>query len=166
MSFTNSIYRNSLFATVLVSCVLGLHCPDAQAQRADDRRTVTERFRTVLPANGVPVGAMRLYPQLGFGFSWSDNVFANNAFEESDWASNLLAEARLESNTSLYSVEVGGRAEVSRFDQFNSNDVENIRFWITRGTRTFRAATSLWTSTLPILPSHVPPSMLPVTPSN
>ena len=130
VSLTDSIFRNSFVATVLISCLLGLHCPVAQAQDADDRRTVTERFRSVLPAGGVPVGAMRLYPQLGLGFSWSDNVFANNAFQESDRASTLLAEARLESITSLYSAEVGGRAEVSRFDEFSSNDFENIRFWI------------------------------------
>jgi hypothetical protein len=85
----------------------------------------------VLPAEGIPVGAMRLYPQFGLGYAWSDNVFADNAFEESDWASKFLADARLESMTSLYSAEVGGRAEVARFDEFSSNDFENIRFWIT-----------------------------------
>jgi len=131
VSFTDSNFRHYLIAAVLFSCLPWLPCTDAHAQGADDRRTVTERFRGVLPAGGIPIGAMRLYPQLGLGLNWSDNVFADNTFEESDWASMLLAEARLESITSLYSAEVGGRADVARFDKFSSNDFENIRFWIT-----------------------------------
>lgn len=130
MSWINSIFRHELVATAVIACLVVLHSADVQAQGADDRRTVTERFRSVQRADGMPVGAMRLYPRLGLGVAWSDNVFANNDFEESDWASKLLAEARLESITSLYSAELGGRAEIARFDEFSSNDFDNIRFWI------------------------------------
>jgi hypothetical protein len=131
VSIKQSIIRQNLVAAVLVGCLAALYCADAQAQHADDRRTVAERFASELRADGVPVGAMRLYPRLGLGLTWSDNVFANNAFKESDRGSKLLAEARLETTTSLYSAEIGGRADIARFNEFSSNDFENLRFWIT-----------------------------------
>ena len=139
MGLTEWIFKQHFISAVLLACLVWAQCADAQAQQPDDRRTVTERFRSIHRAEGVPVGAMRLYPRLGLGLAWSDNVFANNTLESSDWASKLLTEVRLESISSYYSAEIGGRAEIARFDQFSSNDSEDIRFWIS-GDKDFRSS--------------------------
>jgi hypothetical protein len=124
---------------MLLGSLVWAQCIVAHAQQPHDRKTVAKRFASVHRADGIPVGAMRLYPRLGLGMTWSDNVFANNTLELSDWASKLLTEARLESNSSRYSAEIGGRAEFVRFDEFSSNDFENTRFWIT-GDKDFQSS--------------------------
>lgn len=132
MSLTRWIFKQHFLSAVLLGCLVLVQCIDARAQHPDDRRTVAERFVPVHRADGVPVGAMRLYPRLGLGLIWSDNVFASDTpeLELSDWGAKLLTEAILESISSRYSAEIGGRAEFVRFDEFSSNDFENIRFWI------------------------------------
>ena len=140
MRLTESIIKRCSTSALFVACLVVLaQGADAQAQDADDRRTVAERFASIYRAEGVPVGAMRLYPKLGLGLAWSDNVFANNTLEFSDWASRLLTEARLESISSHYSAEIGGRAEIARSDEFSSNDFENYRFWFS-GDKDFRSS--------------------------
>lgn len=139
VSLTKWIFKQHFPSAVFLGCLVCTQCVDAQAQEPDDRRTVAERFASVHRADGVPVGAMRLYPRLGLGLTWTDNVFADNALELDDWASKLLTEARLESITSRYSAEIGGRAEIARFDELSSNDFENIRFWFA-GDKDFRSS--------------------------
>ena len=137
MSLTRRIFKQHFLSAVLLGCLVWVQCIDAHAQQPDDRRTVAERFASVHRADGVPVGAMRLYPRLGLGLTSSDNVFASETLELRDWAAKLLTEARLESITSRYSAEIGGRAEFVRFDEFSSNDFENVRFWFA-GDKDFR----------------------------
>jgi hypothetical protein len=131
------MFERSVLSSLLIGVLFSGPFIDAHAQQPDERRTVADRFKSVHRADGVPVGAMRLYPRLGVGLAWSDNVFADNALESSDWASKLLTEARLESISSIFSAEIGGRAEITRFNDFSSNDFDNIRFWFS-GNKDFR----------------------------
>jgi hypothetical protein len=147
------IYKASNFTrhiTVwLGACLIILHANNVQAQETDrfgavaerfesqepDRfGTVAGRFASVLQPDGLPVGVMRLYPRVGVGGLYSDNVFANDEFEESDWAAEYLAEAVLRSDTSRYFAELGARGNFARFDDYNQNDYDNGKLWFSGET--------------------------------
>lgn len=113
----------------LGACLIILHANNATAQQPERIYTVEGRFASVLQPDGIPVGAMRLYPRLGVGALFSDNVFANDNFAESDWAVLTLVEAVLQSDTSRYSAEVGARANLARFSDFDVNDYDNGQIW-------------------------------------
>ncbi len=113
----------------LGACLIILHANNAPAQQADRIYTVEKRFASVLRPDGLPVGAMRLYPRVGLGALYSDNVFANDNVAESDWALLTLAEAVLRSDTSRYSAELGVRANLARFSDFDVNDYDNGQLW-------------------------------------
>jgi hypothetical protein len=110
-----------------------LHSVNCYAQERDTEYTVAERFSSVFRPEGFPVGSMRLYPRLGGGWLRSDNVFASDILTESDWAATALAELVLEADNSLYTAELGGQAELGRFNDFESNDYDNARFWLSTG---------------------------------
>lgn len=118
-------------AVWLGACLIILHTNNATAQGQDRIYTVGERFARVLQPVGVPVGAMRLYPRVGVGGLLTDNVFANDEFEKNDWALLSQAEAVLQSETSRYSAELGGRGEFARFDDYDQNDYDNGKIWFT-----------------------------------
>jgi hypothetical protein len=121
------------------ACLIILHANNVLAQEPDriytlaqdpDRiYTVAGRFAPVLQPVGVPVGAMRLFPRVGVGALYSDNVFANDEFEKSDWALLTQAEAVLRSDTSRYFAEMGVRADLARSNDFDENDYDNGRLW-------------------------------------
>ena len=113
------------------ACLITLHANNVTAQEQDRIYTVGERFARVLQPVGLPVGAMRLYPRVGVGGLYTDNVFANDDFEKNDWALLSQAEAVLQSETSRYSAEIGGRGEFARFDDFDENDYDNGKLWFT-----------------------------------
>lgn len=100
------------------------------AQERDTAYTVAERFASVLQPEGVPFGAMRLYPRVGAGLLRTDNVFASDTVTESDWATTALAEAVLSADTSLYRAELGARGDFGRFSDFDNNDYDNGRLWL------------------------------------
>ncbi len=106
-----------------------LYAASVSAQQPNRIYTVAERFASVLRPDGVAVGAMRLYPRVGIGAHYSDNVFANDNLAENDWALRMLAEAVLQSDTSRYFAEVGVRADLTRFTQFEVNNYENGQLW-------------------------------------
>ena len=120
---------SSHFTAWFGACLIILHANNLPAQQPDKISTVGGRFASVLQPEGVPVGAMRLYPRFGAGALYSDNVFANDEFEESDWAVLMLAEAVLQSDTSRYFIELGARADLARFSDFDINDYDNGRVW-------------------------------------
>jgi hypothetical protein len=113
----------------LGACLIILHANNVSAQEPETFRTVEGRFAKVLQPVGVPVGAMRLFPRVGVGGLYSDNVFANDEIKKNDWALLTKAEAVLQSDTSRYFAELGVRAELARFDDFNENDYDNSRLW-------------------------------------
>ena len=114
----------------LGACLIVLYANNAQAQEPERIYTVAERFEPVLRPDGLPVGAMRLYPQVGVGGLFSDNVFADES-EESDQALLAQAEAVLRSETSRYFAEFGGRVEFESFSDFDEVDSDEGRIWFT-----------------------------------
>jgi hypothetical protein len=113
----------------LGACLIILHANTVPAQQPERIYTVEGRFASVLQPDGVPVGAMRLYPRVGVGALYSDNVFANDNFVRSDWALLTEAEAVLQSDTSRYFAEFGVRANLARFSDFDINDYDNGQLW-------------------------------------
>ena len=113
----------------LGACLIILHANNVAAQEPDTFRTVEGRFASVLQPAGVPVGAMRLFPRIGVGTLYSDNVFANDEIKKNDWALLTEAEAVLQSDTSRYFAELGVRADFASFDDFDENDYDNGQLW-------------------------------------
>ena len=91
-----------------VAALLLVASMDGVAQQRDTAYTVAERFSSMHRPEGVPFGAMRLYPRIGVGALHSDNVFASDTTALSDWAPTALGEAVLKADTSLYTAELGG----------------------------------------------------------
>jgi hypothetical protein len=118
----------------LCTCLIVLHAATASAQENEVPDTVAERFAGINRPDGLPVGAMRLFPQVGVGVFSTDNVFANDAFEESDWALLSEAELVLRSETSRYNAELGARGEFERFDDFDENDSDEWRVFFNGDT--------------------------------
>lgn len=122
-----------MIAACLVGCFMQVHSVDAEAQEATRVYTVDERFASVLRPDGIAVGALRLYPQVGVGVLTSDNVFATGNMEQSDWAITTFIDAILRSNTSRYSFELGAHADLARFSDFEVNDYDDGELWIAGG---------------------------------
>lgn len=114
----------------LGACLIVLNAGSVRAQQPDRIYTVADRFASVLRPDGIPVGAMRLYPRIGIGALYSDNVFATDNLAESDWALMTLAEAVLRSETSRYAAELGVRANSVRFSDFEGNDYDDGQIWL------------------------------------
>lgn len=128
--FKASTRTRSRLPACFVACLIFFHLANVSAQQPDRIYTVAERFASVLRPDGVAVGAMRLYPRVGVGALYSDNVFATDNFEESDLALMTLAEAVLQSDTSRYFAELGVRANLARFGDFDANDYDNGQLWL------------------------------------
>ncbi|MGI9292006.1 MAG: outer membrane beta-barrel protein [Gammaproteobacteria bacterium] len=110
------------------------------AQEIDRSETVAGRFNSILQPEGMPVGAMRLYPRIGVGGLSSDNVFANDDFKKNDWAYVANGELVLRSNTSRFFAEVGARGELERYDDFDQNDSDTSKIWFSGDVDLTRAS--------------------------
>ncbi len=100
-----------------------------QAQQLERRDTVAERTRPKLDADGVPVGAMRLYPELAAEWRYDDNIFADDAMKQSDTLIRAIPELRLSSRSPRHRAELGGNLDVARYADFGSEDYEDLRLW-------------------------------------
>jgi len=123
----------SKLAIISVSILL-LFSELVSAQELVGLQSVAQRYRPGLEADGVPVGAMTLYPQAGVEAVYIDNVFATQNGERDDVAMLLTPEARLRSITSRYRAEIGASAEVARYSKYDSENYEDLRFWTTADT--------------------------------
>lgn len=109
--------------------ILMLSGENTAAQQLERRDTVAERYRPGLDADGVPLGGMRLYPDLGVELRSNDNVRANNQAKLSDTAMRILPEIRLESRTSRHRAEIGANGDITRYSDLETEDYEDYRFW-------------------------------------
>jgi hypothetical protein len=155
----------------LGACLIILHANNVLAKEPDRTGTVGGRFATTPQPDGVPVGAMRLFPRVGVGALYSNNVFANNEFKKSDWALLTQAEAVLRSDTSRYLAELGVRADLARFDEWDVNDYDNGALWF-RGqmglTGSSKVDVNLTQARLtePRTSANIAPGSLELTPIN
>lgn len=102
----------------------------AAAQQLERRDTVAQRSRPGVDADGMPLGAWRLYPELGLELRYDDNVFADDQFEESDTATIVRPELRLENRASRYRALLGANADIARYADFDSEDYTDLRGWL------------------------------------
>lgn len=117
-------------ASLLGILILGIavNAP-AQAQELERRDTVAQRARPGLDPEGLPVRAMRLYPELGLEVLYNDNVFADDSMAEGDTALRLLPQLKLDSRSSRHRAEIGANLDIARYDDYDSEDFEDFRFW-------------------------------------
>ena len=112
---------------VLISVLMLSPIVDAQVLERHD--TVAERARPGLDADGMPVGAMRLYPSVGVRLRYTDNVFADDNMKASDTAFHVLPELRLQSRSPRHRAELGGNADIARYADLRTEDFDDFRFW-------------------------------------
>ncbi len=128
------MFRSRLLAG-LAAAVLALASPSPTAAQSDplagatrsaferDRNvSVRERPKPELDPIGIRAGAFLLYPEAEIGYSWSDNVFATEADEESDASLIARAAARLASQWSRHALNVGATATTRNGDEFGAQD--------------------------------------------
>jgi len=128
-------YRFGISKLVLIpASILFLLAEVVSAQEYVGLQSVAQRYRPGLESEGMPVGAMKLYPQAGVETVYIDNVFATQNGERDDLALLFTPEARLTSTTSKYRAELGANAEVARYSDFDSENYEDLRFWTTADT--------------------------------
>lgn len=126
--FSCSRLRNLVGAlTFFISCA-------ATAQEFEGLNSILERQRPGVEADGMPVGAMTLFPELGVEVLFNDNVFATEDNEKDDTAVLFSPEVRLNSESSRHRAELGANADVARYADFDSEDYEDYRFWATGDT--------------------------------
>ncbi len=104
--------------------------PAAAQDGADERKvTVTTRAKPELDPSGVRLGSFVLFPSLGLGSEYTDNVFKTDDGERDDFIHHLLPAARLVSDWSNHELELGVEADIGRYADHGSEDYEDVSGW-------------------------------------
>ncbi len=129
MSFRPQYTYPGLTSLILLCLVTVAAMPGARAQVLERHDTVTERARPGLDADGMPIGAMRLYPAVGVRLNYSDNVFADDSMKASDTALHVLPELRLRSRSPRHRAELGTSMDIARYSDLRTEDYDDLRLW-------------------------------------
>lgn len=117
----------------------------AVAQDGEDERkvTVTTRPKPELDPSGVRLGSFVLFPSLGLGSEYTDNVFKTDGDERDDFVHHVLPAARLVSDWSNHALELGVEADIGIHADHASEDYEDVSGWangrldVTKSTSVF-----------------------------
>ncbi len=90
--------------------------------------TVTGRKRPELDALGVHAGTFFIYPKLELEESYSDNIFADEDDEESDFITRILPSLRIDSDWANHALSLEGGADVGRYLDNTDEDFEDFHF--------------------------------------
>ncbi len=94
---------------------------------ARDRNvSVRERPRPEYEALGLTLGTFAVYPLVQLDAEHNDNIFAVASGADSDWIVRIKPEVSLESGWSRHALNLYGRANISRYQDF---DEENFEDW-------------------------------------
>ncbi len=87
--------------------------------------TVTSRFREEVAPLGARAGAFRLYPSLTLSEKHSDNIFATNTNEESDFITVVKPSLNIESLWGRHFLSFHSDATIGRYTDNESEDYED-----------------------------------------
>jgi hypothetical protein len=90
--------------------------------------TVTGRKRPELDPLGVRAGTFFIYPKLELEESYSDNIFADEDDEESDFITRILPSLRIDSDWANHALSLEGGADVGRYLDNTDEDFEDFHF--------------------------------------
>lgn len=106
-----------------------------------------DRPRPEYDAKGIPLGGFRLFPALGVSLNTTDNVFEVDSASQGDVFMDVSPSIRLASNWSQHALELYARANLLRYADYDS---ENVDDWTVGAKarldvrRTTVASASLW----------------------
>ncbi len=129
MGFQQFVFAKTCRALMRVCCAV-LICitvsGEGVAQELERENTVADRMRPGLDAVGMPLGGFRLFPSLGLGLVYNDNVFASSALEQSDTVMRLQPELKLSSESSRHRAAIGVEADFARYSDFDGEDFDDF----------------------------------------
>ena len=133
-------FNRILFAKhkgILVVCVVLLFYftagSAAVAQQLERENTVTDRARPGLDADGIPLGAFRLFPAVGLGLMHTDNVFATSEFEQSDLVAVVQPVLKLTSESSRHRATLAAEGDLGRYRDFDGEDYDDFDIYAEGG---------------------------------
>lgn len=94
------------------------------AFRRDSDIAVLDRVYPAFQPQGVPIGGLELFPSLTLGAQPRSNVFANNGNKHGDIAALIIPEATLRTRGGPVDLDLHGRASISRFSRYQSENSE------------------------------------------
>ncbi len=89
--------------------------------------TVTSRPRPELDPLGIRAGSFLVFPRLGLEEDYSDNIFATDDDEESDFITRVQPGLRVESDWNNHALSVFGNADIGRYIDNDGEDYEDLR---------------------------------------
>jgi len=122
----------------LASLALGV-CVDLNAQAIEEPVTVNTRERPGYDAIGIPVGGLRLFPELQLGLRHDSNILATPDNEVSDRIVDYRPGVALRSDWTRHEFAVGADIDAARFEDNGNEDYTDTSIW-TRGALDFSDA--------------------------
>ncbi|MFN4090598.1 MAG: outer membrane beta-barrel protein [Alphaproteobacteria bacterium] len=125
----------------------GASVPTGAALEADDRKvTVMTRPKPELDPSGVRMGSFLLYPSVGVGVEFDDNIYRTRRDREADFIARVMPRLRAVSDWNNHSVELDAGLHAGRYLDNTSEDFTDWtvglsgRLDISRATQAFAAA--------------------------
>jgi len=114
------------------------------AQETDDRKiTVMTRPKPELDPLGTRLGSFLLFPSIGLGMEFDDNIYRTENDRESDFVAHVAPELRLVSDWNNHELELRANLEAGRYFDNTSEDYAdwgletNGRVDVSRSTQVF-----------------------------
>lgn len=89
--------------------------------------TVAERRRIELEPRGLRLGSFLVYPQVGFGVEYDDNIFARDAAKEADAIALFSPVVTASSQWTRHTLSLSAGADLGRYRDFPSENYDDWR---------------------------------------
>ncbi|MEQ1708132.1 MAG: outer membrane beta-barrel protein [Terricaulis sp.] len=122
--FGGSWVRTFRFLSLCAASLVALAPVQASAQTANESASVRDRARPEFDPLGVRVGGFDLNATLDLGVASTDNLFAEQANEDSDILYHLTPSARLSSHWSRHALSLVAGADFKSHADFSNEDAE------------------------------------------
>lgn len=123
--FKNGRLSASALRGMLLALLMALPVSSIAQDQLLPGETVRDRPRPELDATGIPVGSFRLLTSLDVGGMYDSNIYALPEDEIKDWIARVSPRLEMKSDWVRHALEMNADAEVVRFRDRSSEDVEN-----------------------------------------
>lgn len=127
MGLRNRVHlKIRLFAMVVVASTVTF-VPTWSAAQTDSRTTtVTGRDRPELDPLGLRISGFILSPSVGVGETFSDNIFATQNGQKSDFVTTVFPAVKMSSDWNLHSLQFSGSGDIARYASNTNEDHETF----------------------------------------
>lgn len=122
--FGGYLVRTFRFLSLCAASLIALSPVHASAQTGNETPSVRDRARPEFDPQGVRVGGFDLNATLDLGIASTDNLFAEQANEDSDILYHLTPSAQLSSHWSRHALSLVAGADFKSHADFSNEDAE------------------------------------------